>query len=342
MATLTVTSTNVDPLHALPASPHTPPLPPTTPSSTLSPLSLPKQNGDANTGDLSINMVIHQNPFSVTLDAWAMLAGSLLLVVGMHCMHLSVLKAIIVAVPVVLLIRNDYLNFLLLGPGGTPPTFVGYVRLLWFRLFALRDVYHCPPETDPGLAPSRGILRSGGGSSSDEHMDSTASELPYRPGPRPQVAGLAPQRQLDQQASTACYSQLRAAVEALTRKHPDTLSIATSCIEKHGFGLFARHPVNVWGQGEIFHIHDSEKSMHMSLHPDDIKEVLDKGWGQRHPLAFSGWVKAPLPPTFVMIYAPRDESDLAIIVRIVEAAIWYTMAQKIQLKVPPAEPEMLA
>ena len=290
-------------------------------------------------------MVIHQNPFSVTLDAWAMLAGSLLLVTGMHFIQLSMLKAIIVAVPVAMLVRNDYLNFLLLGPGGTPPTLVGYLRLLWFRMFALRDVYHSPPEADPNLAPSRGILRSG-----------DQEELPYRPGPRPQVAGLAPQRQLDQQASNTCYGQLRAAVETLTREHPDTLSIATSCIEKHGFGLFSRHPVNVWGQGEIFHIHDSEKSMHMSLHPDDIKEVLDKGWGQRHPLAFSGWVKAPLPTTFVMIYAPRgepplaffllfmtqtnltDESDLVIIARIIEAAIWYTMAQKIVLKLPEAKP----
>lgn len=250
-------------------------------------------------------MVIHQNPFSVTLDAWAMFAGSLLLVISMHFMQLSMLKAIIVAVPLALLVRNDYLNFLLLGPGGTPPTFVGYLRLLWFRMFALRDVYHSPPEADPDLAPSRGILRGGDASK--------GKELPYRPGPRPQVAGLAPQRQLDQQASNTCYAQLRAAVENLTREHPDILCTATSCIEKHGFGLFARHPVNVWGQGEIFHIHDSEKSMHMSLHPDDIKEVLDKGWGQRHPLAFSGfpgWIKAPLPPTFVMIYAPRGKSIL--------------------------------
>ncbi|KAL1891262.1 hypothetical protein Sste5346_007721 [Sporothrix stenoceras] len=309
-------------------------------STSLSSLSLTKQH-DAHThthqhhetGDLSLNMVIHQNPFSVTLDAWAMLVSSLLLITGMHFMQLSMLKAIIVAVPVALLVRNDYLNFLLLGPGGTPPTFVGYLRLLWLRMFALRDVYNSPPEADPNLAPSRGILK---GSGDDQ------KELPYRPGPRPQVAGLAPQRQLDQQASTACYGQLRAAVENLTRQHPDTLCTATSCIEKHGFGLFARHPVNVWGQGEIFHIHDSEKSMHMSLHPDDIKEVLDKGWGQRHPLAFSaGWVKAPLPPTFVMIYAPRDESDLAIIARIVEAAIWYTMAQRVELTLPSAEPEML-
>ena len=293
MATLTVTSAEVDSLDAVPLS---------TPKAFARPLS--------QSGDISLNMVIHQNPFSITLDAWAMLAGSLLLVAGMHFVQRSLLQAVTVAVPVALLIRNDYLNFLLLGPGGTPPTFVGYLRLLWFRMFALRDVYHSPPATEPNMTPSSGILRSNNinSSSSGGGGGSHNNELPYRPGPRPLVAGLAPQRQLDQQASTDCYARLRAAVEELTRAHPESLCTATSCIEKHGFGLFARHPVNVWGQGEIFHIHDSDKSMHMSLHPDDIKEVLDKGWGQRHPLAFKGWVKAPLPPTFVMIYAPRSRS----------------------------------
>lgn len=268
--------------------------------------------------DVILNMVIRQNPFSVTLDALAMLIASLFLVTGMHVLDTGLLEAIVIAMPLGLLIHNDYLNFLLLGPGGTPPTFRGYLRLLWFRLFALRDVYHNPPAPEPMLAPAMGILK----------------ELPYRPGPRPLVAGLAPQRQLNQRASDACHAVLCSAVQHITQKYPDKLCTATSCIEKHGFGLFARRPINVCGQGEIFHIHDTDKSMHMSLHPDDIKEVLDKGWGQRHPLAFKGWVKSPLPTTFVMIYAPRDESDLKIIANIIESAIWYTMAEDVKLEIP--------
>ncbi len=55
-------------------------------------------------------------------------------------------------------------------------------------------------------------------------------------------------------------------------------------------------------------IHTSDRSLHLNLHPDDIKEVLLKGWGQRHPMAWSGWVYTPVPCTFVMIYAPRGES----------------------------------
>ncbi|CRK22207.1 hypothetical protein BN1708_017932, partial [Verticillium longisporum] len=76
--------------------------------------------------------------------------------------------------------------------------------------------------------------------------------------------------------------------------------------EKHGLGLFARHPVNVTCNGEVCHVHDSDHSLHMTLHPDDIAEVLRKGWGQRHPLARKGWFGAmPVPEEFLMVYAPR-------------------------------------
>jgi hypothetical protein len=52
----------------------------------------------------------------------------------------------------------------------------------------------------------------------------------------------------------------------------------------------------------------SDRAMHMNLHPDDIKELLAKGWGQRHPMAWEGRVASPpVPRTFVMVYAPRGE-----------------------------------
>ncbi|KAM7206806.1 hypothetical protein V8F33_000449 [Rhypophila sp. PSN 637] len=268
------------------------------------------------------NMVIRQDPFNITLDAPALLAVSILLVVGMNCVDRLVLEALIIGVPIVLLIHNDYLNFLKLGPGGTPPTPSGYARLTWYRLFTLRDPFSPPPRI-PNQLPSQGILNE--------------RPLPYRPGPRPSVAGLAPQRQLNQHGSLHAYNRLRAALEGLTGRLPNKFVTATSCLEKHGFALFARHPVNVCGNGEIVHIHNSDRSTHMNLHPDDIKEILEKGWGERHPMAWKGWVRAPVPVTFTMIYAPRDESDLRIVSRIIEAAIWYTTAEKVDI-ILPTEP----
>lgn len=279
-------------------------------------------------------MVIRQDPFYITLDASALLAVSILTVLGMHFVHRFVLEATIITVPIMLLIHNDYLNFLKLGPGGTPPTPAGYARLTFYRLFTIRDPLQAP-ETNPNQLPSAGILATKqlSDSPNPSTTDSTtkrATGLPYRPGPRPSVAGLAPQRQLNQAGPEPIYLALRRSIERLTATHPNKFVTATSCLEKHGFALFSKHPVNVCGNGEICHIHThSDKSMHMNLHPDDIREVLEKGWGERHPMAWStksspsssgkgkgsglwewlGWpsVRSPVPETFTMIYAPRGE-----------------------------------
>lgn len=245
---------------------------------------------------VAINMVIRQDPFSMTLNASALLAISLLVVLGMHFIERPVLSIIILLIPTTLLIHNDYLNFLKLGPGGTPPTPSGYARLAWYRLFTLRDPFSPPPCDPTQQQPPSGILR----------------RLPYRPGPRPNVAGLAPQRQLNQHGSLHAYNRLRAALDALAARIPQKFVTATSCLEKHGFALFARHPVNVCGNGEVCHIHTSDRSLHLNLHPDDIRELLEKGWGQRHPMAWKGWwVRSPVPVTFVMVYAPRGKCWLS-------------------------------
>lgn len=259
----------------------------------------------------AVNMVIRQDPFTITLDAHALLAGSLILIVSMHFIQRLLLESFILAVPIFLLLKNDYQNFLRLGPGGTPPTLAGYARLTWLRLFILRDPFSPPPSSSSALSrPRSGILPMQG-------------NFPYRPGPRPTVVGLAPQRQLNQHGSTAAFVALKATLTRLAALHPDKFGTATSCLEKHGFALFARHPVNVCGNGEVVHIHNSDHSMHLNLHPDDIAEVLAKGWSQRHPLAWGrpsqqeiaspakkGWfpwmrANSPLPETFVLVYAPR-------------------------------------
>lgn len=45
--------------------------------------------------------------------------------------------------------------------------------------------------------------------------------------------------------------------------------------------------------GEVCHSHPSDGSLHLVLHPADVRAVLEKGWGERHPLAWDdgedGW-----------------------------------------------------
>ena len=64
--------------------------------------------------------------------------------------------------------------------------------------------------------------------------------------------------------------------------------------------------------------------MHLTLHPVDVSIVLSAGWGERHPLAgkyIHG--KKLLPSGFVMVYAPRQESQIETVMEIVKAGAWW-------------------
>ncbi|TEA12596.1 hypothetical protein C8034_v005765 [Colletotrichum sidae] len=277
------------------------------------------------------NYILKQEPISVTLNGPAIFTLSMTLALTIHFFEPRVVECLIILVPILLLVRNDYQNFLGLGPGGTPATFQGYIRIAWFRLWALRDPFTAP-EPNPNRLPKRGILLT------QQKQDARGPvRLPYRPGPRPLVAGIAPQRQLDQHGTVPHYHALRRTLEKLAAEKPARFGTARSCLEKHGLGLFARHPVNVTCNGEVCHVHDSDHSLHMNLHPEDIREVLAKGWGQRHPLAWKGrLLSTPVPEEFIMVYAPRDDHELKIVCRIIEAAIWYVISEKIEIQVEKA------
>ena len=64
--------------------------------------------------------------------------------------------------------------------------------------------------------------------------------------------------------------------------------------------------------------------MHITLHPLDVSTVLSAGWGERHPLA-GKYVhgRQILPPGFVMVYAPRQASDVETVLEIVKAGAWW-------------------
>jgi hypothetical protein len=51
--------------------------------------------------------------------------------------------------------------------------------------------------------------------------------------------------------------------------------------------------------------------------------VLNKGWGERHPLAKGGWFRRFVPREFTLVYAPRTEDDLEAVMQIVAASIWW-------------------
>ena len=59
------------------------------------------------------------------------------------------------------------------------------------------------------------------------------------------------------------------------------------------------------------------------MHPADANLMIEKGWGERHPLARGGWCRRFVPREFVLIYAPREEAEVDIVMKIVAASVWW-------------------
>lgn len=60
---------------------------------------------------------------------------------------------------------------------------------------------------------------------------------------------------------------------------------------------------------EFAHVHpDPDHSLHMMLPMPVVELAIASGWGEPHPVARRGLI----PPTAMMIYAPRDQDELTV------------------------------
>lgn len=218
--------------------------------------------------------------------------------------HIRVLKlfAVFAALATILTfawhLHLDFLAFLALGPGGTPSTTAGFMRVKLLSLLALKNPY-LPRTMLPGDCAEYGYL----------------ADLLERKGERPITRGIAPHRQITQKASETSYEILSSTIVALGSSS-GSLVAGISCFERHGIALFNGLQTK---RNEICHLHASDGSMHVVLGNADSKTVLESGWAERHPLSRGGWFERFVPAGFVLVYAPRDEADMKIVLRIVEA-----------------------
>ena len=70
---------------------------------------------------------------------------------------------------------------------------------------------------------------------------------------------------------------------------------------------------------EVAHIHGSDMSSHLLLSLPDAKEVIARGWGERHRLSGSALV----PLGYTMLYSPRKVEEVGVLTAIFEGGIEY-------------------
>jgi len=144
--------------------------------------------------------------------------------------------------------------------------------------------------------------------------------LPVRSGERPRTTPTNPHTQLDQQPTDLRW------IEELARRvfglpgvveEPSGISVPGARALVLAPGEPAGPPEAFLIEREFAHLHPApDHSLHAMLPTETATEATEAGWAELHPVALKGLI----PPNAVMLYAPRDEAELAVIEGLVRAS----------------------
>lgn len=147
-------------------------------------------------------------------------------------------------------------------------------------------------------------------------------ELPRREGPRPRTTPTNPHAQLDQNPGPPIVEELARRMFELpgVEERPSAISVPGARAMWLAEGVPAGPREGFMIGREFAHIHPlPDGSLHAALPPETAEEAVEKGWAEQHPVARLGYI----PGNVVMIYAPRDEQELEIVLGLVEESRRY-------------------
>ncbi|HRJ29651.1 MAG: hypothetical protein KF725_03850 [Cyclobacteriaceae bacterium] len=140
-------------------------------------------------------------------------------------------------------------------------------------------------------------------------------ELSDREDNTPLTTATSPHKQLSQNGAYHIHRKLMLWTYTIS-----FVEIRPSLISKSGAqGLFLSETVKLINphavlEREFCHIHPyPDGSLHLFLPMTDAKEIVVKGWGEFHPLAFL----KEIPSNFIMLYSPRSERELSLVKEII-------------------------
>jgi hypothetical protein len=144
--------------------------------------------------------------------------------------------------------------------------------------------------------------------------------LPARAGDRPRTTPTNPHTQLDQQpADLRWIEELSERVFALpgVNDEPSRISVPGARALILAPGEPTGPPEAFLIDREFAHLHPApDHSLHAMLPEETAREAIEAGWAEPHPVALRGLI----PPTAVMLYAPRTEEELDVIESLVRAS----------------------
>jgi hypothetical protein len=144
-------------------------------------------------------------------------------------------------------------------------------------------------------------------------------DLPPRAGAKPMTTRTNPHQQQSQNPPPEVYELLLS--KAFEFPHVERRLSAISVPGAEALWLSeqvasAREEAFLIGR-EFAHVHPPyDGSMHMMLPPEAVDELLAKAWGEPHPMARRGLI----PPTAVMVYAPRDAAEVETVLQAIGAS----------------------
>ena len=117
----------------------------------------------------------------------------------------------------------------------------------------------------------------------------------------------------------AVKAAYQAAFETLANKDTKWM---TSVLEKHGTALFlkdslALSPIAEPSQRELYNIHGTDMSGHVTLSFVDVQEVIAIEWGERHRL--SGTSRIHLG--YTTVYVPNNMEKVEVFAKIFRAGV---------------------
>ena len=151
--------------------------------------------------------------------------------------------------------------------------------------------------------------------------------LPMRAGVRPATTDVAPQSQLDQIPDAASHE----AMHGIVATWPNVIKRPSQRAPNGTVGLFlsddeAQGPREAFLLGtEFARLHPlPDGSLRMVLPPFLARTAIEKGWGIPHPMAGLPTVSAQT----IMIFAPRDAAERAIVAGFIHAAELYARGRE--------------